>query len=64
MKSLPVKMKLKKEVFKKPKAWFITFENGSEFWFPLTTISSYNPGQLTIHIEAWILTQKQIPFKF
>jgi hypothetical protein len=64
MSSAPVKMKLKKEVLKKDRAWFVTFDTGKEDWFPCSTITAYNPGQLTIHIQSWILTQKQIPFKF
>lgn len=64
MQSAPVKMKLKQEPFKKDRAWFVTFENGQADWFPFSTISQYNPGQLTIHIESWILTQKDIKFKF
>jgi hypothetical protein len=64
MKDQGVKMKLKKQVFKKPAAWFVSFEDGSEHWFPLSTITEYNPWQLTIHIEAWILTNKGIKFKW
>lgn len=64
MADYTVKMKLKEPPWKKDRAWFLTFENGQEGWFPFSTINQYNQVNQTVHIEVWILTQKQIKFKF